>query len=288
MGDSFTLMEGSFASGRGIKLYTRKYIPASSYSVVFLFLHGVGEHCTRFHDTFSTITKQGIAVYALDHQGHGKSEGARFDCRSFEEFTDDIFTYNDIIRRENASNPQVKYVVAGFSLGGLLAVYVAALKPDLWDGIVLHAPALGLDKSWLMQFQGLFAPILEFLVPTWEVVRAINLEYASRNKAYIEDLLNDSMMNHNPLRVRLIRSIERGMKKLKKIQNNVKMPVQIFHGDADKLTSPISSKQLFDAIPSTHKTFASLPGQYHCILDEPEAAATLVATIDWLKAISKS
>ncbi|CAK4505229.1 unnamed protein product, partial [Aphanomyces euteiches] len=107
---------------------------------------------------------------------HGKSEGARFDCGSFEEFTDDIFTYNDIIRRENASNPQVKYVVAGFSLGGLLAVYVAALKPDLWDGIVLHAPALGLDKSWLMQFQGLFAPILEFLVPTWEVVRAINLE----------------------------------------------------------------------------------------------------------------
>ncbi|KAH9096309.1 hypothetical protein Ae201684P_009541 [Aphanomyces euteiches] len=164
MGDSFTLMEGSFASGRGIKLYTRKYIPASSYSVVFLFLHGVGEHCTRFHDTFSTITKQGIAVYALDHQGHGKSEGARFDCRSFEEFTDDIFTYNDIIRRENKPSSQV-------CRSGLFIRRIAG---------VLHAPALGLDKSWLMQFQGLFAPILEFLVPTWEVVRAINLESETR------------------------------------------------------------------------------------------------------------
>ncbi|CAK4551963.1 unnamed protein product, partial [Aphanomyces euteiches] len=281
MGDSFTLTEGSFASGRGIKLYTRKYIPSSSYSVVVLFFHGIGEHCSRHHNTLSSIAKQGMAVYAMDHQGHGKSEGARFDCGSFEEFTDDIFTFNDIIRLENASSPQVKYVLAGFSLGGLLAATVAALKPDLWDGLLLYAPALGHEMSWLMYVQGLFLPILEFLVPSWEAVPAIDLQYASRNKAYMEDAMHDSLLNSKPLRIRLAMSVERGMNQLKTIQNNVKMPVQIFHGDADKLTSPISSKQFFDAIPSTQKTYTGLPGQYHCLLDEPEAAATLVATIDW-------
>ncbi|KAG9403244.1 hypothetical protein AC1031_005890 [Aphanomyces cochlioides] len=135
--------------------------------------------------------------------------------------------------------------------------------------------------------RGLFALILEFLIPTWKVVPAINREYASRNKAYMEDASNDSLMNSNPLRIRLAMSIERGMNQLKMVQNNLKMPVQIFHGDADKLTSPISSKQFFDAIPSMQKTYTSLPGQYHCLFDEPEGAATLVATIDWLKAISK-
>ncbi|KAH9150762.1 hypothetical protein AeRB84_006457 [Aphanomyces euteiches] len=287
MGDSFTLTEGSFTSGRGIKLYTRKYIPSSSYSVVFLFLHGVGEHCTRFHDTFSTIAKQGIAVYALDHQGHGKSEGARFDCGSFEEFTDDIFTYDDLIRGEHASNPQVKYVVAGISFGGLLAASVAALKPELWDGLMLYAPAIGVEISWVIYFQSLFAPVLEFLIPAWEVVPAVIPDLICRNKAFVEDYVNDPLVDHNPLRIRLARSIERGMNQLKTIQNNVKMPVQIFHGDADKVTSPVLSKQFFDAIPSTQKTFTSLPGQYHCLFNEPEGAATLVATIDWLKARSK-
>ncbi|KAG9403243.1 hypothetical protein AC1031_005889 [Aphanomyces cochlioides] len=151
MGDSFTLTEGSFASGRGIRLYTRKYIPSSSYSVVVLFFDGVGEHCFCYHNILSSIAKQGIAVYAMDHQGHGKSEGAHFDCGSFEEFTDDIFTFNDIIRREHASNPQVKYVLVGFSLGGLLAASVAALKPDSWDGVMLYTPALGREMSWLMR-----------------------------------------------------------------------------------------------------------------------------------------
>ena len=182
---------GWFHTGRdNIKLYTRKYIPSGAFSVVFLFLHGVGEHCSRFHDTFSSIAKQGIAVYAMDNQGHGQSGGPRFDCGSFDEFTNDIFTYNDIIRRENASyvyssrtnlsftaftcrNTRVKYVIGGFSFGGLLAATVAALKPEMWDGLLLFAPAVGNEKSWLIWFQTLLAPVLEFLIPTWEVVPAV-------------------------------------------------------------------------------------------------------------------
>jgi alpha-beta hydrolase superfamily lysophospholipase len=43
---------------------------------------GMGEYCERYEGVADTLTKQGLAVFALDHQGHGKS-GEGYECTQY-------------------------------------------------------------------------------------------------------------------------------------------------------------------------------------------------------------
>ncbi|KAF0699440.1 Aste57867_9982 [Aphanomyces stellatus] len=287
MASSFEVTESSFVNARDLKIYTRKYIPRDSYSIVLLFLHGIGEHCSRYDASFSTLATEGIAVYAMDHQGHGRSDGARFDCGHFSEFIEDILAFNDILRADHASHPGVKIIVSGISFGGLLAAVTAATQPRQFDGLLLYAPAIGIEMTWTLWVQNLFAGVLEALIPSWQVVPAVNVALLSRNTAFVEDYVTDPLNDHSNLRVRLALSVKRGMDHLAKIKDSIRMPVLVFHGDLDRVTSPEISKAFFDALATPSKTYTSLKGQWHCLLNEPEAGGTMAASLDWLKARAK-
>ncbi|KAF0694649.1 Aste57867_14488 [Aphanomyces stellatus] len=279
----YTLTEGSFQSSRGIQIYTRKYIPTDPYNTVLLFLHGVGEHCSRFHSTFETFAAHHIAVYAMDHRGHGRSGGKRHDCACFDEFTDDIAAFTKILRADHSSQPSMRYVVSGISFGGLLAASTAAAAPaNHWDGLMLFAPAIGIEMTPTLKIQQAFAPILGFIAPTWQVVPAVDTNLLSRNEAFLEAYRTDPLNDHSLLRVRLALSIKNGMDVLDRTRGNIKMPVLIFHGEADKVTSPTISKAFYDAL-ATEKEYKSLPGQFHCLLDEPERDETIRAAIEWTR-----
>ena len=47
----------------------------------------------------------GYAVYGFDHPEHGKFEGARVYVERFEDFTDTIKTYHDMIRSWHTELP---------------------------------------------------------------------------------------------------------------------------------------------------------------------------------------
>ena len=40
-------------------------------------VHGVGEHSGRYEHVAERLVAAGYAVYALDHRGHGRSQGPR-------------------------------------------------------------------------------------------------------------------------------------------------------------------------------------------------------------------
>ena len=44
---------------------------------VLLVAHGFGEHSGRYENVVSHFVPLGYAVYALDHRGHGRSDGGR-------------------------------------------------------------------------------------------------------------------------------------------------------------------------------------------------------------------
>ena len=70
---------GLFANREGLLIYWRRWLPppgALTKGIVIL-THGLGEHCGRYEVVGSGLASPGFAVYALDHQGHGRSEGDR-------------------------------------------------------------------------------------------------------------------------------------------------------------------------------------------------------------------
>lgn len=57
------------------KVYIREWLASSdaktSFSPHVLFVHGLGEHCSRYDSFFSKFVDAGISVTAFDLPGHG-------------------------------------------------------------------------------------------------------------------------------------------------------------------------------------------------------------------------
>ena len=79
--------DGSFQSGSGASIFYRCWAPAEPRAVLLL-AHGLAEHSGRYGDFASFFADAGIASYALDFPGHGRSDGTRGHVRDFQEYTD--------------------------------------------------------------------------------------------------------------------------------------------------------------------------------------------------------
>ena len=72
------MTEGSFKGVDGIKIFTREWQPASKPRAVVVISHGFNAHSGHYEWAAQQFVSKGVAVYALDHRGRGRSEGERF------------------------------------------------------------------------------------------------------------------------------------------------------------------------------------------------------------------
>ena len=67
-----------------IEIFTYKWLPDDNKKIraVVQIVHGMAEHAARYSEFADFLTKNGFAVYADDHRGHGKTAGSQ-DCIGF-------------------------------------------------------------------------------------------------------------------------------------------------------------------------------------------------------------
>lgn len=61
------------SSSPNIKLYTRTWTPEKNIIATVLFIHGLGEHCARYDEMFTTFAKAGIKTTSFDSRGFGQT-----------------------------------------------------------------------------------------------------------------------------------------------------------------------------------------------------------------------
>lgn len=58
-----------FGGQQRVELYTKCWSPPSTDIVASLvFIHGIGEHCSRYNDIFSEFASKGIKVASFDQR----------------------------------------------------------------------------------------------------------------------------------------------------------------------------------------------------------------------------
>jgi len=87
--------EGFFNESR---IFYQAWLPESDSKAVLLIIHGLAEHSGRYMNVVNHFIPLKYAVYGFDHMGHGKSGGARVYVERFQDFTDTIKTYYDMIQ----------------------------------------------------------------------------------------------------------------------------------------------------------------------------------------------
>jgi alpha-beta hydrolase superfamily lysophospholipase len=270
---------GSLVAKSGKQIFTQSWMPECDIKAVLVIAHGLGEHSGRYLPFVEYFVARGYGVYALDHEGHGRSEGQRGYIPHLSTFVDTLFDY---IGQIKGKHPDKKLFLVGHSMGGVISVNYLLRHQETLSGCILSGSALATDEvigsalKWVLKG-------LSLLVPKAQIIR-LEGEAVSRDPQVVHAYLNDPLVFHGKVTARLLTAIlsaaDHGLAKAAKIT----LPLLIMHGGDDGLASPKGSRMLYDKVSSTDKTLKIYDNLFHEIFLEPEKMAVFADTEQWLEA----
>lgn len=272
--------EGRFNGCRDFSLYYQKWLPENDPKAILVISHGLAEHSGRYASLASYFVSRGYAVYALDYQGHGKSGGLRGYVAQFSDFSDDLKTFVDIVRNEQRGR---KIFLFGHSVGGTIAIaYTAAHQADL-AGLLLSAPTVKVGSS-VSRGDIAMGRTLAKLLPK-KGIAVIDATAISHDEAVVDAYVNDPLVYRGKISARLgVELINTMERELPRRLPEIKLPILIMYGTADRLSNPAGSTLLYGMVGSEDKTLKRYAGLYHEILNEPERRQVLADMEAWLAA----
>jgi alpha-beta hydrolase superfamily lysophospholipase len=272
-----TLIEDSFPACDGLRLFERRWQPTGEPRAEVLLVHGFVEHGGRHAPTAEALARRRYGVSVMDLRGHGKSDGARCFVRSFDEYVSDLEWHFDRVVRRAEGKP---VFVLGHSLGGLIAVLWCIRRQPMPRGLILSGPALQVRQQlfpWLRHLAGLGS----MLFPRLRLVR-MGGRNISRDPAIIAQFRDDPLVFHGRFPVRTGAEILRAGGLARADFEQLRVPLLILHGTADRVAAVEASQALFERAEATDKTLRLYPELYHEVLNEPEKEQVLADLIQWI------
>jgi alpha-beta hydrolase superfamily lysophospholipase len=272
-----------FLNKDGLAIFYRRWLPSVGHGPlvkgVVVVSHGLGEHSGRYHRLASLLAGKGYAVYALDHQGHGQSEGTRVHVKWFGDYVADVHQLTELAKSKHAGVDKV--FLLGHSMGALIAIHSAHDAPRLYNGVVLSAPPI--SRSALPPGAAAVLPTVASLLPK-APGPGLDLSSLCRDKSVVDRYHNDPLNNMGPLTVRLLSEVIGAMAKVDTIKGKFATPFLLMHGTDDLMCLHEGSVDFHKSSPSQDKKFVSYKDAYHELFNEPGALDTSIAeTLNWLE-----
>lgn len=135
----------SFAAADGTVIHYRRWMPAARPRAIVQVVHGAAEHSGRYDRFAGALVRDGYAVYATDHRGHGRTRlrsGKTGDAGpdGWNRMVEDEIAFSQRLRMETAGVPLVLF---GHSLGSFIAQDYITRRPELIDALVLSGTSYG-------------------------------------------------------------------------------------------------------------------------------------------------
>ncbi|WP_194819295.1 alpha/beta hydrolase [Nocardia sp. XZ_19_385] len=269
--------DGSF-EGVGSRIAWRAWLPDGETRAVVVLVHGIAEHSGRYVHVGTRLADAGFAVYALDHVGHGKSEGGKANIGSMSGSADNVEGMLELASREQ---PGVPRFLLGHSMGSLIVLYLATRAPLKVDGIVVSAPPLDIPVG--NPLQKLVAPVLSRLTPNLGVL-TLDSSMISRDPAVVAAYDADPLVYRGKLPARTATEILQATDIVKARLDKLTVPMLVLHGTADALAAPSSSDLIERGAATKDLTVLRYDGLYHEVFNEPEQDKVLGDVVEWLQA----
>jgi acylglycerol lipase len=260
----------------GRRIFWRSWKPDLEARVAIVLVHGASEHSGRYGYVAEALVADGYAVHALDHRGHGRSEGPRAVIDRVASAVADV---DQLVLEAHEQHPGVPVYMLGHSMGGLIAVSYALKHQDRLAGLILSGPLAALEAA--PAHLRLIGRVLSVVAPSLPLV-AINASLVSRDPEVVLDYESDPLNHHGKLPARTVAELATAIETFPDAVGSITIPTLILYGTADKLCPPGGSEMLGERIGATDKTVKSYPGLFHEILNEPERDEVLTDIRGWL------
>ena len=262
--------EGNFKGVRSTNIYYQGWLPDEDVKAVLLIVHGLGEHSGRYKNVVEHFVPLGYAVYGFDHIGHGKSEGDREYVEIFEDFTDNLMVYYNMVKVWQKGIP---IFLLGHSMGGLIVPYYLISHQEKFKGAVISAPFVKIGDN-ISQMTIIMGKILSNILPR-AGVQALDPAGVSSDPQVVADYVNDPLVFHGKTPARLAAELLRAIQHVNQNFNKITLPFIVLQGGSDALIDLEGAQNLYDQASSIDKTIKIYEGLHHEVFNEPEREIVL-------------
>ncbi len=273
-----TPREGTFSGARKLRIHWQAWLPDGDPRAVVVLAHGAGEHAGRYEHVAVRLVGEGYAVYAVEHRGHGRSQGPR---ALIDRMGNAVADLDSLVTLAAGEHPGVSVFLLGHSMGGAIAVSYALAHQDRLAGLILSAPLAALEAAPAPM--RVTARVLSALAPRLPLF-PIDATMVSRDPAVVSAYIADPLVYHGKLPVRTVAELAAAIDSFPERAPSITIPTLIMYGTADRLCPPEGSVMLGERIGSADKTLTPYEGLYHEILNEPEQQRVLDEVSGWLGA----
>ncbi|MCF8177131.1 MAG: lysophospholipase [Sulfuritalea sp.] len=261
-----------------VKLAARIWMPPAPLAVLAL-VHGIAEHSGRYAFLAERANAHGLGVVSLDLRGHGNSPGERSYVERFDDYLLDVDALLAKARELAAGRP---VFIMGHSMGGAIALRWLAQRQQPVAGLILSSAALKIGGD-VPRLLVALAPLLSRWLPHLRGTR-IDPAVISRDPAAVAAYVNDPLVSLQAPPARTGAELLRVMAANRAATSGLTAPVYLFHGDADRLTDPAGSQEIYDLWGGPDRTLRLWPGNRHETLNDLDREAVIKELIDWVLA----
>lgn len=256
--------EGRFAEDR---LFFRRWGADQPERGQVVISHGFAEHSGRYDHVAQALKARGLAVWALDHRGHGQSKGERANIESVWAAVADLDLFVDLVRE---SAPDGPLFLVGHSMGGLIAGAYAEEHQDRLAGLALSGALLHIVPELLA-----LADLEE--IPDLGLADAI-----STDPNVVQAYKDDPLVYLGPPPRGFLQAAGQ-VEEVARRLGELSLPLLVMHGSGDLLVSPQALRAVVSAASSDDLTAVIWPGLWHEIFNEPSKAEVLELLGSWIE-----
>lgn len=176
------------------KLIVHQWSPLKTMAdrPVVIFLHGIGMHGKPYEAIAAGFTARGLTFIVPDLRGHGRSQGNRSTLPEPQVLRRDL---DEVIGLVNRRHAQAPIVLAGESMGGLMAADYACRDDRRLAGLALLAPAFKLNRSQI-DFEELRKNLPKWFLEGVPLDNDAKLAVSTRDGGFCKARQTDSLALH--------------------------------------------------------------------------------------------
>lgn len=260
----------------GLNVFVRSWRPEGKPRGVVAIVPGFKSHSGYYTWAAEQLVNIGLAVYAVDLRGRGKSDGERFYVEKFAEYVSDAAM---LVTLAKSREPGLPVFLLGHSAGGVVAcIYTIEHQAEL-AGLICESFAY---QTPAPDFALAVLKGLSHIAPHAHVIKLKNEDF-SRDPKSVAAMNNDPLIANEVQPVQTVAELIRAAERLNKELPLITLSVLILHGTADKATKPSGSQSFYDTAGSTDKTLKFYEGHFHDLLNDIDKEQVMADITSWLR-----
>ena len=300
-----TLEETVLTDADDVEIFYRRWLPDRDPRAIVLVLHGMSEHSGRYARFAEALIEDGLAVYALDHRGFGRTAAVTGPGKTGPRGFDGVLgAIRSVQEQACADLGALPVIVFGHSMGSMFTQAYMQQHTDL-DGVILSGtsgpnPALGemVEGMKAIVEAGAGDEPLDALVGFNEPFAPARTDYdwLSRDEAEVDAYIADPMCGEgNPVTASFVAGLldllhTAGQPDaIASIPDG--LPVLLVTGEADPVSNGAETVRLLEEIYAEAGLAATAhyyPDARHEILNETNRDAVTTDIRRWIDGVLRT